>query len=286
VGAVSVQLDSELATASTTRQLAAARALGLSPRFADMLRDGSPAPALALIPAGEFWMGARQNEYQVQPAELPRHEVYFPRAFALTRGAIRRREYNQFLMATGHRRPRAYSWTDLDFPIYNVSFHDAMAYAEWLSRETGQRYRLPTESEWEYAARADTDTMFFFGDKIRREEVNCTGGLHCTRGLFICGIGRPVTVGSLPPNAWGLYEVHGNMQELTLDHWRAGYRLNSRVGDQPFLSPDTHDRRFRVVRGGSWFDGPGACRSAARSLRFEHEFDLNLSFRLLREVSA
>lgn len=286
MSAVSEQLDSVLTTDAVARQIQAAEARGIRPQFADTLSDGSLAPEVTVIPAGEFWMGAKQNEYQVQPVELPRHEVYFPRTFALTRGAIRRREYNQFLIATGHRRPRAYSWTDLDFPVYNVSFHDAMAYAEWLSRETGQRYRLPTESEWEYAARAGTETMFYFGDKIRREEVNCAGGLHCTRGLFICGLGRPVPVGSLPANAWGLYEVHGNMQELTLDHWRGGYRLNSRVGDQPFHSPDKQDRRFRVVRGGSWFDGPGACRSASRSLRFEHEFDLNLSFRLLRELPA
>lgn len=286
MGAVSVKRESEFLADATVRQQAAAQALGCAAQFADTLRDGSTAPTVAVIPPGAFWMGARQGEYQVQPVEMPRHEVHFPRAFALTTGAIRRREYNQFLMATGHRRPRAYSWNDLDFPIYNVSFHDAVAYADWLSRETGQQYRLPTESEWEYAARAGTDTMFYFGDKIRREEVNCAGGLHCTRGLFLCGIGRPVPVGSLPPNAWGLHEVHGNMQELTLDHWRGGYRLNARVGDQPFQSPDKHDRRFRVVRGGSWFDGPGACRSASRAQRFEHEFDLNLSFRLLRELPA
>lgn len=284
VGAVSMMRDSDLIAAMPLRQSQAAEALGLSPYFADSMSEGTPAPELALIPAGSFWMGAKRSDYQVQPVEMPRHEVNFPRAFALTRGAIRRREYNQFLMATGHRRPRAYSWHDLDFPIYNVSYHDAVAYADWLSVQTRQRYRLPTEAEWEFAARAGTETMFYFGDKIRREEVNCAGGLHCTRGLFICGLGRPVPVGSLPPNAWGLYEVHGNMQELTLDHWRDGYRRNARVGDQPYLSPDPHNRRFRVVRGGSWFDGPGACRSASRTLRFEHEFDLNLSFRLVREI--
>lgn len=266
------------------QQVHAAESLNQDIFFHDTLADGSAAPELAIIPAGEFIMGARDSEYLVQKCEQPQHEVSFPRHFALTRGTIRRREYNHFLLATGHRRPRPYSWTDLDFPVFNISIKDAQAYAAWLSEQTRQHYRLPTESEWEYAARAGTMTMFSFGDKIHREEVNCSGGLHCTRGLFICGIGRPVQVGTLPPNGWGLFEMHGNMQEFTLDHWRDRYRSTPRVGDVPFRSPDGRQRHFYVVRGGSWFDGPGACRSASRAFRHENEIDLNLSFRLLREI--
>jgi formylglycine-generating enzyme required for sulfatase activity len=283
----SAVLSSEILTSSvgaSAKQVQAAEALNRDVFFHDTLADGSPAPELAIIPSGEFMMGAKESEYQAQKSEQPRHEVSFPRHFALTRGTIRRREYNQFLLATDHRRPRPYSWNDLDFPVYNVSIKDAVAYAAWLSEQTRQHYRLPTEAEWEYAARAGTTTMFSFGDKIRREEVNCSGGLHCTRGLFICGIGRPVQVGTLPPNAWGLFEMHGNMQEFTLDHWRDGYRSTPRVGDMPFRSPDVRHRHFHVVRGGSWFDGPGACRSASRTLRHENEIDLNLGFRLLREI--
>ncbi|HQT43384.1 MAG TPA: formylglycine-generating enzyme family protein [Halothiobacillus sp.] len=262
----------------------AAAAVNREVFFFDLLADGCPAPELAFIPSGQFMMGAKSSEYQVQTCEMPQHEVTLPRAFALTRGTIRRREYNQFLLATNHKRPRPYSWRDEEFPVFNVSIKDAMAYAVWLSEQTHQHYRLPTEAEWEYAARADTETMFYFGDKIRREEVNCSGGLHCTRGLFICGIGRPVPVGALPPNVWGLFEMHGNMQEFTLDHWRDSYRSTPRSGENPFRSPDARHRHFHVVRGGSWFDGPGACRSASRTLRHENEIDLNLSFRLLREI--
>ena len=283
----SAVLNPEAMTTSvdaSAQQIAAAHALNQPVFFHDFLADGSPAPELAIIPAGEFIMGAKASEYQVQQCERPQHEVRIPRPFALTRGTIRRREYNQFLLATEHRRPRPYSWRDPDFPVFNISIKDAMAYAVWLSEQTHQHYRLPTEAEWEYAARAGTTTLFSFGDKIRREEVNCSGGLHCTRGLFICGIGRPVPVGTLPPNAWGLFEVHGNMQEFTLDHWRDSYRATPRVGDMPFRSPDARHRHFHVVRGGSWFDGPGACRSASRTLRHEHEIDLNLGFRLLREI--
>ena len=270
---------------ASARQASAAAAAGFAVFFADSIVSGEPAPALAFIPAGRFVMGARPTEYQVQASEMPRHEVELPRPFAMMRTAVSRRAYNAFLTATDHRRPRPYaSWGDLDFPIFNVTVKDAEAYARWLSEQTGQIYRLPTEAEWEYACRADSDDLFCFGDKIRREEVNCAGGLHCTRGLFICGISRPVRVGSLPANGWGLYEMHGNVQEFTLDHWRDGYRAAPRVGDMPFRSPDQHYRHFHVVRGGSWFDGPGACRSASRAMRHEHEIDLNLGFRLLREI--
>jgi len=266
------------------RQCEAARHLGLEPFFVDRLADGSEAPALAVIPPGGFWMGSRSTEHGAKDSEQPRHEVRVPRPFAMTRGAIRRREYNVFLNATDHRRPRPYSWTDPDYPVFNVTAKDGEAYAEWLSEQTGHRYRLPTEAEWEYAARAGTDGMFCFGDKIRREQVNCSGGLHCTRGLFLCGLGRPVPVGSLPPNAWGLFEVHGNVQEFTADHWRDAYSASTSSADQPYRSSDTRNRRLRAVRGGSWFDAPGACRSGSRVPRNQNEFDLNLGFRLVREL--
>ncbi|WP_407275298.1 formylglycine-generating enzyme family protein [Halothiobacillus sp. DCM-1] len=276
--------DARFATAAARQAQAAAQG-GWAVFFADPMAAGGAAPELAFIPAGRFVMGAKATEYQVQQAEMPRHEVELPRPFALMRTAVSRRQYNEFLTRTDHRRPRPYaSWSDLDFPIFNVTVRDAEAYARWLSEQTGQVYRLPTEAEWEYACRADTDSLFCFGDKVRREEVNCAGGLHCTRGLFICGISRPVRVGSLPANGWGLFEMHGNVQEFTLDHWRNGYRAAPRVGDMPFRSPDAQHRHFRVVRGGSWFDGPGACRSASRAMRHEQEIDLNLGFRLLREI--
>lgn len=266
------------------RQREAAQEHGLEPFFSDRLQDGSEAPELAVIPPGGFWMGSRPGEHGARDCEQPRHEVRVPRALAITRGAIRRREYNVFLNATNHRRPRPYSWNDPDYPMFNVTAGDAETYAEWLSEQTGQRYRLPTEAEWEYAARAGTDGMFCFGEKVRREQVNCAGGLHCTRGLFLCGLGRPVPVGTLPPNAWGLYEVHGNVQEFTADHWRESYPASVQPADQPYRSRDARHRRLRAVRGGSWFEPPGACRSGSRAPRNRNEFDLNLGFRLVREL--
>jgi len=265
-------------------QARAARDAGFERFFADRMPDGGAGPKLAFIPAGEFQMGAPPGEYARLGCEGPTRQVRFSRPFAMACHATTRGEYFRFLEATGHRRPRHYSWTDPRFPAYNVTFHDAEAFARWLSEQTGQRYRLPTEAEWEYAARAGTTTAFAFGDKIRKEEVNCAGGFHCTRGLFLCGLGKPVPVGSLPPNPWGLHEVHGNIQELTQDHWSDTLRSHPVEGSNPHVSLDQKNKRRRVVRGGSWFDKPGRCRSASRAARFVYEFDLNVGFRLLREI--
>ena len=266
------------------RQRRTAERLGLDVYFRDRSAGGEPAPEVAVIPEGGYWMGSRASEHQARSFEQPRHEVRVERPFGMTRGAIRRREYFAFIEASGHRRPRPYSWNDPELPMYNVSAKDAEAYAEWLSEITGARYRLPTEAEWEYAARAGTDTMFCFGDRIRRQEVNCAGGIHCTKGLFLCGLGKPVAVGSLPANSWGLYEVHGNVQEFTQDHWSEHYPAGPRRAGEAHRSADARNRRLRAVRGGSWFDPPGACRSASRTPRQANEFDLNLGFRLVREI--
>ncbi len=240
-------------------------------------------PQLALIPEGHVFMGAPQAEYARQPWEGPQHKVTVLRPFAMMRHAVTLGDYLRFCEETGHARPRRYSWTAADLPVFNVSVQDAEAHAKWLSGQTGQRYRLPTEAEWEYAARAGSTTAFAFGEKIHRSEVNCAGGLHCTRGLYLCGISRPVTVGSLPANAWGLHEMHGNMQEFVLDHWRESYSGVPRVAHEAWTGGKP---RLRVVRGGSWFDPPGMCRSAARGFRELGEFDLNLGFRLVRELDG
>ena len=266
------------------RQRQAAERLGLDVYFRDGSAGGEPAPEVAVIPEGGYWMGSRASEHQARSFEQPRHEVRVEQPFAMTRGAIRRREYFAFVEASGHRRPRPYSWNDPELPMYNVSARDAEAYAEWLSEITGGRYRLPTEAEWEYAARAGTDTMFCFGDRIRRQQVNCAGGIHCTKGLFLCGLGKPVAVGSLPANPWGLHEVHGNVQEFTQDHWSEHYPAGPRQAAEAHRSTEARNSRLRAVRGGSWFDPPGACRSGSRTPRQANEFDLNLGFRLVREI--
>jgi len=266
---------------AVVRQREAAARRGLAVHFCDAIEGAESGPALALVPAGHFFMGAPAGEFARQAWEGPQHKVTVLHDFALMRHAVTVGQYARFCAATKHPRPRRYSWTDPELPVFNVSFQDAQAYAAWLSEMTGRHYRLPTEAEWEYAARAGTDTAFAFGEKIHRSEVNCAGGLHCTRGLYLCGLSRPVRVGNLPANAWGLHEMHGNMQEFVLDHWREAYSGVPRLAHEAWSDGKS---RLRVVRGGSWFDPPGMCRSAARWFRELGEFDLNLGFRLLREL--
>lgn len=283
MSAVVPQVADELLSQAVAAQHASAQRHGLSAHFVEHvpLGDENFDVALAVIPAGAFFMGSPRKEFAHQESEGPQHKVSVQHDFALMRHCVTLGDYERFCAATGYPRPRRYSWTDARFPVFNVCFVDADAYAVWLSERTGQCYRLPTEAEWEYAARAGTETAFAFGEKIHRSEVNCSGGLHCTRGFYFCGLSRPVTVGRLPANAWGLHEMHGNMQELVLDHWRDTYSGLPRVAHEPWLEGDA---RLRVVRGGSWFDAPGMARSAARWYRERAEFDLNLSFRLLREL--
>jgi len=262
------------------KQREAAESLGVEPVFSDSI-DGDAGPEMAVIPAGSFFMGSPVDEYAHEACEEPLHKVGFSRPFAMARFAVTHRWFARFCADTGHPLPQPYGrWTQGDMPAINVTWNEACAFARWVSEKTGALYRLPTEAEWEYASRAGTTTAFAFGDKIHRHEVNCSGGLHCTRGLFLCGLGRPVPVGSLPANRWGLCEMHGNVQEFVQDHWRENYAGTPCEGSLAYAGGDT-DRR--VVRGGSWFDSPGTARSAARRSRQLGEFDLNLGFRLVKE---
>jgi len=279
------------ATTAQALQRQAAAVRGLAVAFVDPLPalPAAAVPELVVLPTGSFYMGCRRGEFAANPAlEGPLHQVRVVRGIAIGRSAVTRAQYQVFCDDSGHMEPRPYLWQEPELPVFNVSWEDARAYCRWLSDRTGQRYRLPTEAEWEYAARAGGESAFSFGDRIGREEVNCRGGFHCTRGLYLCGLSRPVAVGSLPANAWGLHEMHGNVQEWCLDHWREGYAAMPREADTPFRHAGRGHRhaRYRVVRGGSWFDAPAACRSAARQVRQRDEFDLNLGFRVVRELDA
>jgi len=186
VSAVVPQVADELLSQAVAAQHASAQRHGLSAHFVEHvpLGDENFDVALAVIPAGAFFMGSPRKEFAHQESEGPQHKVSVQHDFALMRHCVTLGDYERFCVATGYPRPRRYSWTDARFPVFNVCFVDADAYAVWLSEQTGQCYRLPTEAEWEYAARAGTETAFAFGEKIHRSEVNCSGGLHCAR-VFI-----------------------------------------------------------------------------------------------------
>ncbi|MGF1643048.1 MAG: formylglycine-generating enzyme family protein [Thiotrichales bacterium] len=279
---------SELDVASRLelQRLAACEA-GREIQFHDLLRDGSAAPPLGVIPAGTFEMGASEREFGYQPDEGPRLYISITRAFAIGRTTVTAEQFARYQHATGWRPRSDLVWARGELPVINVTLGDAERYAAWLSAETGAHYRLPSEAEWEYAARAGSDTPFSLGALVSCREVHFNamfpyenaGGKR--RWLLPRCMPRPraIAVGTLPPNPWGLHEVHGNVWEFTISPWSRNHLGSRRDG-----RPNTHHSRWVVTKGGSWFDPAARARSAARSPRLRDELDVNLGFRLVREL--
>jgi formylglycine-generating enzyme required for sulfatase activity len=243
---------------------------------------------MVVIPAGTFTMGSPPDE-EGDDDEGPQREVRVER-FALGRTEVTVDQFGAFVDATGHEAggcrdgseweydPNK-SWRDPGFaqtgrhPVPCVSWHDAQAYVDWLSQATGETYRLPSEAEWEYAARADTTTRFAFGDELSHSEANFWGN-----------IGGTWEVGSGAANGWGLFDMHGNVWEWVEDCWHDNYEGAPEDGSAWFQSNDGNCSR-RVVRGGSWNYLLGSLRSANR-YRFERGYrSYTLGFRVARTLT-
>jgi formylglycine-generating enzyme required for sulfatase activity len=156
-------------------------------------------------------------------------------------------------------KPSDEGWGRGNRPVVNVSWHDAQAYCAWLSEQTGRAYRLPSEAEWEYACRAGTTMPFHFGSRITTDQANFDGNStynDSPKGEFRAKI---MPVGSFPPNAFGLYDMHGNVWEWCQDTRQVGYDGAPREG-----SAWAAGNVSRVLRGGSWAQDPRSCRAAGR----------------------
>ena len=218
--------------------------------YADPMASGGTGPEMAVVPAGSFRMGCGRGT-GCAASELPVRTVTLQMPFAISKYEVTFEEFDRFADATGMARPDAAGWGRGRRPAINVSWDDATAYAAWLSAETGRDYALPSEAEWEYAARAGTETAFAWGDAVG-DAANCSD----------CGAGgaRTVPVGSFPANGWGLHDVHGNVWEWVRDCWNDSYD-DAPVDGGPWLAGDCERR---MLRGGSWFNGGGFARSASR----------------------
>jgi formylglycine-generating enzyme required for sulfatase activity len=244
--------------------------------FTDRLADGGAGPEMVWIPVGVFEMGSPAEEGGRFAHEGPPRTVHINRPFALGRYEVTFEEYERFAQATGRPLPDDRGWGRGQRPVIGVSWHDAMAYAEWLSEQTGRLYRLPSEAEWEYAARAGTHTPFHFGETISASYANFNGRRVYGDGERGERRAQPVSVGSFPPNAFGLHDMHGNVEEWVLDCWNPHY-LGAPVDGSPWLRGECE---YRVLRGGSWWNGPRHLRSASR---FRLEADsryANVGFRV------
>ncbi len=245
----------------------------------DAFKDGKgTGPDLVLIPTGRFQMGSHEHERRQamaagsQPSwverETPQHWVGIEQSFALGRYPVTVAQWRQFVRATDWTSLGETDWTKPGFaqgddhPVVGVSWDDAQLYVRWLSEQTGQAYRLPSEAEWEYACRAGTKTAFSFGDTITTDQANYDGNFTYNGGP--AGVCREGTsrVGSFPPNPWGLFDMHGNVWEWVQDVVHDNY-----VGAPPTgrAWEDGGDQGRRILRGGCWLYNPRYLRSALRN---------------------
>jgi formylglycine-generating enzyme required for sulfatase activity len=219
------------------------------------------------VPPGEFEMGGEQTN-----DEKPPHAVTIERAFAMAVYEVSFAEFGAYCRATGARCPEN-PWGGDDFPAALVSWDEAVAYARWLSSETGQNYRLPSEAEWEYAARAGSRTRYPFGDDVTPVAARSSAN-------------RPVDspVGSsdrsVNRNAFGLFHMIGNVREWVADHWYSGYAGAPTDGTARLGA----EANLRVVRGGGYSDGALQLRSAARVSLERGTQDRFTGFRVVREL--
>lgn len=208
-------------------------------------------PELVVVPAGSFTMGSPPEEAGRTTQEGPRHPVAFRNAFAIGRHEVTFEQYDACVAAGGcSYRPNDQGWGRGRRPVVDVSWNDAMAYAAWLSERTGKRYTLPSEAEWEYAARAGTNTPWYTGRAILTDDAN-----------ILNAFAKTVPVGAYAPNAFGLHDVHGNVSEWTLDCMDTGYVGVPNDGSAA-TSGDCASKR--VLRGGGFSVEPTVVRSANR----------------------
>ena len=217
---------------------------------------------LVLIPAGRFLMGSPETEEDRDKGEVL-HAVTISKPFYMGVYEVTVSQYAQFVKATGQEHNEPEFKQTGNHPVVNVDWNAIQAFCKWTSSKTGKTVVLPTEAQWEYACRAGTKTRFGFGDKA--EDLH-TYANYCNKSLTKKrkdaergdGFAETAPVGSLKPNDWGLYDLHGNVAEWCSD----GYGDYKR---QAVTDPAGADRSlFGVVRGGSWVHELKYCRSASR----------------------
>ena len=228
-----------------------------------VFRDCASCPEMVVVPAGSFEMGSPSGEKGRISTEGPVHRVTIQEPLAVGRYEVTFDEWDVCVRngGCGGYRPHDRGWGRGSRPVIRVSWNDANSYVRWLSRETGEAYRLLSESEWEYAARAGTRTPFHTGPTISPDQANHNGSHSYGsggRGLYRQ---RTMPAGSFSPNGFGLHDAHGNVREWVADCWHSNYAGAPSDGSAWMTGGDCHQR---VVRGGSWWNTPDLLRSAHR----------------------
>jgi formylglycine-generating enzyme required for sulfatase activity len=237
-------------------------------KVGETFRDCAECPEMVVVPAGAFEMGSPA------PYERPVHRVMIAKAFAIGRYEV---TFDEWGHCVADKRckytPDDRGWGKGNRPVINLSWVDAKDFVAWLSEKSGKTYRLPSEAEWEYAARGGTKTKFWWGRDIGDHHANCQG---CNTG----SAAETLPVGSFKPNPYGVYDTSGNVAEWVEDCWHDSYR-----GAPPNGAAWTNGQcELRVLRGGAFDSQPGLVASAAR---FRYDYDVRYpanGFRVVREL--
>jgi formylglycine-generating enzyme required for sulfatase activity len=254
-----------------------------------VFRDCPSCPEIVRLDGGVFRMGSPLDEPGRLPDEGPRTTVEVD-AFGLGRTEVTVAQFARFAEATGRpgrgcaffadggwQEDPTRDWHEPgieqspDDPVVCVNFEEARAYADWLRAETGAPYRLPSEAEWEFAARAGTSGAFHTGATLSSDRANVDG----VRG-------GTAPVGSYPANAWGLHDMHGNVWEWVADCWTAGHAGRPATA-VPREAEAATDCTRRVIRGGSWASAPERARAAYRGANGVTARNIYLGFRVARD---
>lgn len=245
-----------------------------------VFRDGDTCPEMVVVPEGSFLMGSPESEKYRERNEGPVHPVTIVEPFAVGKFAVTFQEWQACVSDGGcSHRPHDMFWGGENRPVIRVSWKDAQKYVSWLSERTGEGYRLLSESEWEYVARAGTTGPFQFGSTISTDQANYNGykGELKIRS-------QTVPVGSFPANIFGLHEVHGNVWEWVEDCWHPSYNESPPTDGSAWTWGGNCD--WRVLRGGSWNVSLKRLRVATR-LKLKAETRSNkVGFRVARTLAT
>jgi formylglycine-generating enzyme required for sulfatase activity len=248
-----------------------ARTRHTAEQFTEDLGDGINLETM-VIPSGVFQMGSPRQAGN--PDEQPQHFVTI-KSFMMGKFLITQGQWKAIL---GKLPPCRFKGDHL--PVERVSWEDAQKFCQRLSKKAARNYGLPSETQWEYACRAGTSTPFSFGETLTVEVANFNGE-HTfreePRGFYFHSTNEG---GKFPPNAFGLYDMHGNLWEWCADNWLDDYTSSPRDG-----SPYQHkDDRYGVARGGCWHEPPELCRSAARLQVLLSDADEFMGFRVVCDL--
>ena len=238
--------------------------------FTEVLGNGMRLDML-VIPSGSFQMGSPHNFGN--PDERPQHFVTI-KSFMMSKFLITQGQWRAIL-----GKLPACRFKGDQLPVERVSWKEAQEFCNRLSKKAERKYDLPSETQWEYACRAGTNTRFSFGETITIHVANFNGE-HTfrdePRGFYFHSTSAG---GKFPPNAFGLHDMHGNLWEWCADNWLEDYTSSPRDGS----SYQNKDSRYRVARGGSWHEPPVLCRSASRLRMLQSEADEFTGFRVVTD---